>query len=70
MKKIDGTPKSLRELFTGVKYTIHYYQREYQRQTKQIVELLDDLMEEFLGYYLTNNERRQGIKEESKLKFL
>ena len=24
------------------KYTIHYYQREYQWQTKQIEELIDD----------------------------
>jgi hypothetical protein len=24
MKKIDGTPKTIRELFTGVKYTVHY----------------------------------------------
>jgi uncharacterized protein with ParB-like and HNH nuclease domain len=46
MKKIDGTPKTIRELFTGVKYTIHYYQREYQWQTKQIEELIDDLTEE------------------------
>ena len=47
MKKIDGTPKTIRELFTGVKYTIHYYQREYQWQTKQIQELITDLSEEF-----------------------
>jgi uncharacterized protein with ParB-like and HNH nuclease domain len=43
MKKIEGTQKTIRELFTGVKYTIHYYQREYQWQTKQIEELLVDL---------------------------
>ena len=43
--------KSIRELFTGVKYTIHYYQREYQWQTKQIEELLSDLTEEFFEFY-------------------
>lgn len=57
MRKIDGTPKSLRELFTGVKYTIHYYQREYQWQTKQIEELLDDLLEEFNDFYSESDER-------------
>jgi uncharacterized protein with ParB-like and HNH nuclease domain len=51
MKKIDGTPKSIRELFTGVKYTIHYCQREYQWQTKQIEELLGDLTEDFFEFY-------------------
>jgi uncharacterized protein with ParB-like and HNH nuclease domain len=57
MKKIDGTPKTIRELFTGVKYTIHYYQREYQWQTKQIEELIDDLTEEFFEFYSTRDER-------------
>ena len=57
MKKIDGTPKTIRELFTGVKYTIHYYQREYQWQTKQIEELLDDLSEEFFEFYSEEDER-------------
>ncbi len=57
MKKIDGTPKTIRELFTGVKYTIHYYQREYQWQTKQVQELLDDLSEEFFEFYSEEDER-------------
>ena len=57
MKKIDGTPKTIRELFTGVKYTIHYYQREYQWQTKQVQELLDDLSEEFFEFYSDEDER-------------
>jgi uncharacterized protein with ParB-like and HNH nuclease domain len=57
MKKIDGTPKTIRELFTGVKYTIHYYQREYQWQTKQIEELIDDLTEEFFEFYSDQDER-------------
>ena len=57
MKKIDGTPKTIRELFTGVKYTIHYYQREYQWQTKQIEELIDDLTEEFYEFYSPEDEK-------------
>ena len=62
MKKIDGTPKSIRELFTGVKYTIHYYQREYQWQTKQIEELIDDLTEEFFEFYSTEDERGKVLE--------
>ena len=46
MKKVDGTPKTITELFTGVKYTIHYYQREYQWQTKQIEALIDNKRQE------------------------
>ncbi|MEQ9062792.1 MAG: DUF262 domain-containing protein [Vicingaceae bacterium] len=57
MKKIDGTPKTIRELFTGVKYTIHYYQREYQWQRKQIEELIEDLIEEFFEFYSPEDER-------------
>jgi uncharacterized protein with ParB-like and HNH nuclease domain len=62
MKKIDGTPKSIRELFTGVKYTIHYYQREYQWQTKQIEELLGDLTEEFFEFYSEQDERSKVLE--------
>jgi uncharacterized protein with ParB-like and HNH nuclease domain len=61
MKKIDGTPKTIRELFTGVKYTIHYYQREYQWQTKQIEELLSDLTEEFSEFYSETDERSKVL---------
>lgn len=61
MKKIEGTPKTIRELFTGVKYTIHYYQREFQWQTKHIEELLDDLSEEFFEYYSEEDERHKVI---------
>jgi len=62
MKKIDGTPKTLRELFTGAKYTIHYYQREYQWQTKQIEELLNDLNEAFSDFYSPDDERRKVVE--------
>jgi uncharacterized protein with ParB-like and HNH nuclease domain len=62
MKKIDGTPKTIRELFTGVKYTIHYYQREYQWQTKQIEELIDDLTEEFFEFYSDKDEREKVLE--------
>ena len=62
MKKILGAPKSIRELFTGVKYSIHYYQREYQWQRKQIEELVEDLTGEFLEYYAETHERNEVEK--------
>ena len=61
MKKIDGVPKSVRELFTGAKYSIHYYQREYQWQTKQIEELIDDLTDEFFEFYSEEDDRGRVI---------
>lgn len=29
MKKIEGSPKNLKQLLQNTKYSIHYYQREY-----------------------------------------
>lgn len=57
MKKIDGSPKTLKELLLNTKYSIHYYQREYQWQKKQIGEMIEDLTSEFLTYYQENDER-------------
>ena len=48
MKKIEGSPKSLKQLLQNTKYSIHYYQREYMWQRKHIEELIDDLTSEFL----------------------
>ena len=52
MKKIEGSPKSLKQLLQNTKYSIHYYQREYMWQRKHIEELIDDLTSEFLDYYV------------------
>lgn len=51
MTKINGTPKNLKELLQNTKYSIHYYQREYALQLKQIQEIVDDLTDKFLIYY-------------------
>jgi uncharacterized protein with ParB-like and HNH nuclease domain len=58
MKKIEGSPTTLRKLLTGVKYTVHYYQREYRWGRKQMEELLEDLTSEFLEFYDENHPRR------------
>lgn len=57
MKKIDGQPKSLKQLLQNTKYSIHYYQREYMWKRKQIEELIDDLTSEFLDNYKTGDSR-------------
>jgi Protein of unknown function DUF262/Protein of unknown function (DUF1524) len=47
MKRIDGDAKTIRQLLSGAKYTIDYYQREYRWETKQVTELLEDLVDKF-----------------------
>ena len=59
MKKIDGSPKSLKQLLQNTKYSIHYYQREYMWQRKHIEELIDDLTSEFLDYALSGDRKKQ-----------
>lgn len=58
MRKIEGTPKSLKQLLQNTKYTVHYYQREYMWQQKQMEELIEDLTSEFLENYKENDERQ------------
>lgn len=57
MKKVEGSPKSLKQLLQNTKYAIHYYQREYRWQRKHIEELIDDLTSEFLNYYQKGQDR-------------
>ena len=57
MKKIDGSPKNLKQLLQNTKYAIHYYQREYMWQRKHIEELIDDLTSEFLDNYNSGDSR-------------
>lgn len=57
MNKIDGRPKTLKELLQNTKYTIHYYQREYMWQEKHIEELIEDITSEFFEYYKDGDSR-------------
>jgi len=57
MKKIIGKEKSLSDLLSNKKYTIHYYQREYRWGKKQIEELIDDLSGEFYEFYDEGHSR-------------
>ena len=40
---IDGTVRSVQEMFTGRSYAIEYYQREFSWTKTNIEELLSDL---------------------------
>jgi uncharacterized protein with ParB-like and HNH nuclease domain len=57
MQEIQGKTRTVRELLSGAKYGIDYYQREYKWQTKQIVELVTDLTSSFLEDYQESNQR-------------
>lgn len=59
MKKIIGKEKSLSDLLSNKKYTIHYYQREYRWGKKQIEELIDDLTGEFYESYNPGDSREK-----------
>lgn len=43
VKLIDGTARTVRELFTGRKYGLDYYQREYTWAESNVTEMIDDL---------------------------
>ena len=51
LNKIDAYAKSVSDLLSGKRYAIDYYQREYKWETKQIIELLEDLEAKFLDNY-------------------
>src|SRR5215467_5401187 len=57
MKEIRGNAKNIRELLSGAKYGVDYYQREYRWERKHISELIDDLADKFLGSYESAHER-------------
>lgn len=56
-REIRGVSKTVRELLGGVKYSIDYYQREYKWTTKQIQELIEDLITRFNQDHDDANER-------------
>lgn len=58
MQEIQGKTRTVRELLSGAKYGIDYYQREYKWQPKQISELVIDLTERFLSDYQPNHLRK------------
>ena len=59
MNLIDGTARTVRELFTGRKYGLDYYQREYTWSVNNVRELIDDLATSFLEDYSELDERKK-----------
>lgn len=59
LKLIDGTARTVRELFTGRKYGLDYYQREYTWNQANVAELIDDLATSFLADYDELDEPRK-----------
>ena len=57
MKEIQGKARTVRELLSGAKYGIDYYQREYKWQTKQMAELISDVTGAFLEDYQEAHQR-------------
>lgn len=58
MKEIRGDAKTIRQLLSGNKYAIDYYQREYKWETKQVQELLEDLAGKFFNDFEPSHERQ------------
>jgi len=56
-KSIDGKGKTIREILSGRKFYIDYYQREYKWQTKQLEELISDLSDIFLRNFDAAHDR-------------
>ena len=61
-REIRGVSKTVRELLSGVKYSIDYYQRDYKWTTKQVQELIEDLIGRFEEDYDETHERHEVAK--------
>lgn len=57
LNKIDAQAKSIDDLLNNKKYTVDYYQREYKWETKQIVELFEDLEDKFFSEHEEEHSR-------------
>ena len=58
IKLINGTARTVRELFTGPKYGLDYYQREYTWKQSNVAEMIADLSTSFLEDYDESDERK------------
>ncbi|MBC8587600.1 DUF262 domain-containing protein [Paratissierella segnis] len=60
MNKITAHAGNIRNLLNN-KYTVQYYQREYNWETKQIEELIEDLTNEFNEFY-KDEDRQMDVR--------
>ena len=59
MSMINARTKSVHQLLNNVKYSIDFYQREYEWGRRNIEELLDDFEGKFLASYDEKHERTE-----------
>lgn len=57
--RIDGKPRTVRELFTARKYSVEYHQRDYAWTQANVSEFLDDLSGRFLDSWDEAHEREE-----------
>lgn len=55
---IDGQAKTVQQVFTGVRYGLDFYQREYRWTEKEVSELIEDLSTRFLQEYREGMSRK------------
>ena len=58
VRPLDASARTVREIFTGRRYALDYYQREYRWQERHIVDLLNDLTGTFLDDFEPSHGRR------------
>ena len=58
-ERIDGRGHSVRELFTGRRYGLEHYQREYDWTRTHVTDLLNDLAGRFLEQWNEDHERSE-----------
>ena len=58
-RDIDGKGRTIWELLENRRYDIDSYQREFKWQTKQLVELIDDLCGKFLEHFKESHDREE-----------
>ncbi len=59
MREVRANERNVSQLLSGVKYTIDFYQREYEWERRNVAELLDDLTDMFLSKHTPQNERAE-----------
>ena len=58
--KIEAHDRKVREVLENRKYTVDYFQREYNWQRKHIEQLITDLTNAFLTEYQEGDTRTEG----------
>ena len=62
LRGIDSNARTIEELLDRKKYTLDYYQREYNWQKNQVTDLINDLTKKFFDNYHEEDPREQVEK--------